>query len=95
MRADKRIRARLIALAQVYPDIISCALIVEQSHDHQLKGRIYRVSIAVTVADGEVIADHDHHNKHAHENLYAAIEDAFDALEHALESHAMGKSAVR
>jgi ribosome-associated translation inhibitor RaiA len=95
IQADRRIRARLKALEQFYPDIMSCALIAEQTHGHQLEGMIYRVAIAVTVAGGEIIADHDHHNKHAHEDFFVAIEDAFDALEKALKSHAMGKSAVR
>ena len=95
MQVDRRIRARLKALEQCYPDIMSCALTAEQSRSHQLQGIIYRVAIAVTGAGGEVIANHDHHNKHAHEDIFVAIEDAFDALENAFKSPAIGKSAVR
>jgi ribosome-associated translation inhibitor RaiA len=95
IRADRIIRDRLKALEQLYPNILSCTLTAEQSHSHQLTGMMYRVAIAVTLADGNVIADHDHHNKHAHEDFFAAAEDAFVALENALKSHPMDKTAVR
>jgi ribosome-associated translation inhibitor RaiA len=93
-RADKRIRARLKALEQTYPDIRSCALTTEQYHGHQLRGVFYRVAIAITLASGEVISDHEHHNIHAHENLFVALEDAFDALEIALEAHVVDAKAA-
>lgn len=86
VKADKRIRTRLKALEQLNPNIESCAVTAEQSHNHQLKGSFYRVAIAVTLADGNVIADHEFHHRHAHEDFGQALDDAFDALGRVLRS---------
>lgn len=85
LNADKRIRRRLGDITKNHPDIVACDVVGEETHGHQLLGKRYRIAIAVVLSDGAVVADHDHHNKHAPENFFAAVEGSFDALEQVLK----------
>jgi ribosome-associated translation inhibitor RaiA len=58
--------------------ITRCDVTVEVPTSHHRKGGQFHVRITLTVP-GEVIAvSHDPGDKAAHENVYAAIHDAFD-----------------
>ena len=86
--AEDRIRKRLEKLERLYPRIISCHVVAEESHRRHHKGKLYSVRINVAVPGGEIVANRDHHDKHGHEDFYVAMRDAFDALERQLTSHA-------
>ena len=94
LQAEKQIRKCLERLTQLCPGIVSCDVVAEKFHGHQLEGHRYRVAIAVVLSGGEIIADHEHHNKHAHEDFYIAVDQAFDALERVLEAHVKAQAAV-
>ena len=92
LQADKRIRVRLVALERLNANIKSCALTAEKSTDHQLRGAPHRIAIAVTLADGSVIADHEHDHKQADEDFFVAVDDAFDVLEDLLKTRLVTQS---
>ena len=94
LQAKKRIRRCLENMAEFCPDIVSCDVVAEKFHGHQLEGHRYRVAIAVVLADGEILADHDHHNEHESEDFFVAVEAAFDALARVLRRHANDKAGV-
>lgn len=94
MSAVRRIRAKLQFLERVYPEVTSCALVAELMRDHRLMRSIYRVSIAATTGEGKIIANYDRPGDYGHENLFAALADAFDALDRALQSHHADKVSV-
>jgi ribosome-associated translation inhibitor RaiA len=94
IKAESRIQQRLKSLERLHQGIQSCALIAEKFHDHQLRGTVYRVAIAAMLSGGETIADHDHHNQHSHEDLFVALDDAFDALERVLKTHSKDPAPV-
>ncbi len=87
LRADDRIRTRLEKLAKLYPDILSCEFLGEALHGRDLRGKRYRIAIAVGLSGGETVTDHGHAIDHAHEDFFVAVDDAFDALERVLRSH--------
>ena len=88
---DKRIRNRVGKLERLFPRIISCHVVAEESHQSHHKGTLYSVRVNVTIPGGEIVATRDHHDKHDHEDFYVAMRDAFDALERQLRSYAERK----
>lgn len=91
LSAEKRIRNRVDKLQRLFPRIISCHVVAEESHQSHHKGKLYSVHVNVVVPGGEIVASRDRHDKHDHEDFYVAMRDAFDALERQLRSHAERK----
>lgn len=86
---EARIREKAEKLEQYYDQIMSCRVVVEAPHGHHHQGRLYQVRIHLGVPGGELIVNHEHHHKdHAHEDVYVAIRDSFDAMKRQLEDHA-------
>jgi ribosomal subunit interface protein len=84
---ESRISAKVSKLERLCGRITSCRVVMESPHHHQHKGNTYRVSIDVTVPDGEIVVGRHNGLNHAHEDVYVAIRDAFDALERQLQDH--------
>jgi ribosome-associated translation inhibitor RaiA len=77
---EDRIRERLIWLMRVDDRITSARIRVEAPHRSRTKGKIYHVSIALMVPGRpEMVISHEPEVNHAHEDIYIAIRDAFDA----------------
>lgn len=85
---ESRIREKAAKLDLYYDQIMSCRVVVEAPHKHHQKGRLYRVQIDVTVPDEELVVSRDPGQDHAHEDVYVAIRDAFDAMRRQLEDYA-------
>ena len=85
--AEERIRKRVEKLERLYPRIISCHVVAEESHQRHHKGTLYSVRVNVVIPGGEIVANRDHHDKQDHEDFYVAMRDAFDALERQFRSH--------
>jgi ribosomal subunit interface protein len=86
---EANIREKAAKLDQFYDQIMSCRVMVEAPHGHHHQGRLYQVRIDMTVPEGELLVTHEHHHKdHAHEDVYVAIRDAFDAMKRQLEDYA-------
>jgi ribosomal subunit interface protein len=77
---DAKVRAKVDKLEQLFSNMTSCRVVIESPHHHQHKGNTYRVSIDVTVPHGEVVVGRNGGDNHAHEDVYVAIRDAFDAM---------------
>ncbi len=82
---EKRIHQRVQKLEKMAPDLMACRVMIEAPHRHHHQGRIYHVRVDVTVPGHEVVVSRDPGEHHAHEDLYVAIRDAFDAVERRLE----------
>lgn len=81
------IREKAQKLETYFNRITSCRVVVESPHRHQRKGRLYRVRIDLTVPGSEIVVGRDRHDRHAHEDVYMAIRDAFDAARRQLEDY--------
>lgn len=85
---EKRIREKIEKMSQRFSKIVSCHVVVECSHQSQAKGRMYQVHIDVIVPGKElVVSHHPGKNPFKHDKVYAAMNDAFDAIERQLERH--------
>ncbi len=82
------IREKADKLDHLFGRIMSCHVTVEAPHKHHNKGKLYQVHIDITVPNGEVVVSRDKHKNHAHEDVYVAIRDAFDAARRQLEGFA-------
>jgi ribosomal subunit interface protein len=67
--------------------IMSCHVFIEAPHKHQHKGELYQVRIDITVPDKEIVATHHSDRNHAHEDVFVAIRDAFNAAKRQLEDY--------
>jgi len=86
--AEAKIRERAGQLERIYPHIMSCRVAVEAHHKHHHQGNLYHVRIDLKVPDSEIVASRDPGEHHAHEDVYVAVRDAFDAVDRRLEDYA-------
>jgi ribosomal subunit interface protein len=85
---DAAIRERAARLDRFYGRIMGCQVTVEARHHRQHKGKLYNVRVHLTVPGAEISGTHSRPKDHAHEDVYVAIRDAFDAIARQLEEHA-------
>lgn len=83
---EARIEERAQKLERFHDQIMAVRVMVEAPHRHHHKGKIYHVSLDVTVPGKELVVNRDPGDKHSHEDAYVAIRDAFDAMERKLEA---------
>lgn len=92
---EEVVRERIGRLARFHDRITSCAVLVEAPHRHGHKGRIYRVQVDVTVPGLEIVTGREHEENRAHEDVYVAIRDSFNAAQRQLEDHVRKSSGYR
>ncbi len=85
---EAAVRQEAENLDKLYDRIMNCHVVVEAPHKHQHKGNIYHVRIDVTVPGKELVVDRDPKKHQAHEDVYLAISDAFDAMSRQLKEYA-------
>lgn len=85
---EARIRERADELDQYYDRVMSCRVVVESPHRRHHQGKLYHVRVDITVPGGEVVVRREPAERHAHEDVYVAIRDAFDAAERQLADYA-------
>ncbi|MDF9392150.1 MULTISPECIES: HPF/RaiA family ribosome-associated protein [Methylococcus] len=84
---ETRIREKADKLEQFCDHIISCRVAVEAEHHHQHQGNLYHVRIDLAVPNKHLVVSREHHDKQAHEDVYVALRDAFDAIKRQLEEY--------
>jgi len=82
---EAAIREKAAKLDQFYDHIMSCRVIIEAPHGHHHKGKLYHVSVDLTVPGEELVANRAPGEHHAHEDVYVAIRDAFNAARRKLQ----------
>lgn len=85
---EAKIRERSELLDRTYPHVMSCRVVVEAHHKHHHQGNLYHVRVDLKVPDSEIVAARDPGEHHAHEDVYVAVRDAFDAVRRQLEDYA-------
>jgi ribosomal subunit interface protein len=84
---EARIRERAEELERFFDRIISCRVVVECQHPRHRQGNLFRVRVDLQVPGREIVVGRDPEAHHAHEDLYVAIRDSFDAARRLLEDH--------
>jgi ribosomal subunit interface protein len=82
---EARIREKARKLEHYHDHIMACRVVVEPVGQHHHQGNIYQVRIDITVPGGEVVVNRESGLNHAHEDIYVAIRDAFNAARRQLE----------
>ncbi|MBL0928060.1 MAG: ribosome-associated translation inhibitor RaiA [Phycisphaerales bacterium] len=75
-------------LERFFDRITSCRVTVARPQHHRHKGELYSVRVDLTVPGEEIVVSREHRFDHAHEDVYVALRDAFDAARRRLEDHA-------
>lgn len=81
------VRERTQALENIYDGIVSCHVVIEQRHQRHQQGNLFQVSVDIKVPNDELVANRSPGDHHAHEDVYVAIRDTFDAVERQLEHY--------
>ncbi len=85
---EAAVRERATKLDKFYEQVMACRVTINAPHKHHHKGNLYHVRIDLTVPNGELVVSRNAHDNHAHEDVYVAIRDAFDAIRRRVEEHA-------
>ena len=81
----ERISERMQRLDRFPGKVTSCRVVVESPHQHKRQGQLFAIRIQAHYPGGELEVTSEGPNNHAHEDVYVAIRDAFNALERRLE----------
>lgn len=81
------VRDKAAKLDEFFDHIMSCRVVIEAEHRHHHKGNLYHVLIDIRVPGDEIVASRNPDRHHAHEDVYVAVRDAFDAAYRQLEDH--------
>jgi ribosomal subunit interface protein len=84
---EAAVRERAATLGRYSGDIMSCRVLVELHHRHHHQGNLYHVRVDLKVPEAELVASREPGGHHAHEDVYVAIRDAFDAVRRQLEDY--------
>ncbi len=85
---EAKVRERAAQLERVYDQVMSCRVAIEAEHRHQHKGYLYHVRVDVKVPEAEIVASRAPAGHQAHEDVFVAVRDAFDAARRQLEDYA-------
>ena len=84
---EAKIRERAKKLERFAEQIISCRVTVEAPHKHRRKGKTYAVKVDITLPGDELVVTRHPDQHKAHEDIYVAVRDAFDASRRQLEDY--------
>jgi ribosomal subunit interface protein len=82
---EAKIREKAEKLDRFHEHIMACRVVVEPIAQHHHQGKLYQVRLDITVPRGEIAVSRDSGLNHAHEDVYVAIRDAFNAARRQLE----------
>jgi ribosome-associated translation inhibitor RaiA len=85
---EKDIREKVAGLDRFSDRIHSCRVVVEASDHSHHKGNLYDVHITLGVPGRDVVVTRAGRKNTAHEDVYVAVRDAFQAAIRQLEDHA-------
>ena len=89
------VQKRINKLERYCDQIMSGRVVLDAPHNNHYKGKVYSVGIEIHTSLKEIIVNQGKQNNHAHEDLYIAIRDAFNAAERQLKSIAKKHRADR
>ena len=83
---EEAVHKRLEKLERFSDEIHSLRVVLDSPHKNHHKGKVYRVAIDAVMPSHDVVVTNEQHNNHAHEDIYVALRDAFDALERRIKA---------
>ena len=89
---EAKVREKVEKLEQAYDRITSCRVRIEAMNRQHTKGNLYQVNIEIGVPGKQVTVGRNAGKNHAHEDVYVALRDAFNAARRRLADHSRRKS---
>lgn len=83
---EAKIRERARELEQFFDRIVSCRVVVE-APNRRRHGGLFHIRVDLKVPGKEIVVKRDPPEHHAHEDVYVAVRDCFDAVRRQLEDH--------
>jgi len=83
---EAKIRERARELEQFFDRIVSCRVVIE-APDRRRHGDLFHIRVDLKVPGKEIVVKRDPPEHHAHEDIYVAVRDCFDAVRRQLEDH--------
>lgn len=80
------VEERAERLQRFAPTIQRCRVVIDSPHQHQTHGRHYRVFIDLVLPGREIVYGRDATDTETNEDVYAAVQQAFDAVKRQLTS---------
>ena len=80
------VNKRISKLQRFCDRILAGRVVLDSPHNNHHKGKVYSVGLEIRTPSKEVRVNQEQHDKHAHEDLYVAIRDAFNAAERQLKA---------
>jgi ribosomal subunit interface protein len=87
------IREKAQKLEEYSGEIVACKVMVETPHHKHSHGNLQHVRIELVVPGKEIVVARDPREQHAHEDVYVAIRDAFNAIEEQLRTYTQKRHA--
>lgn len=84
---EDKARKHAKKLEQYFDHIMGCRVVIESHHRHHNKGKLYHVRIDLTVPNAELVVSREPSEHHAHEDVYVAVRDAFNAIKRQLQDY--------
>ena len=83
---EQRVREHMDKIEQFHGHIVSGRVVLLKPHQRRHKGNIYSVHIHLVLpGGGDVFVNHDPGDRNAHEDIYVAMRDSFDAARRQLQ----------
>ena len=82
---EARIREKVAMLERLAPRLTGCRVVVEKVQRRHRRGDHYRVAIDLAMPSQELAVTHTGPEDQAHEDVYVALRDAFDAAARRLQ----------
>jgi ribosome-associated translation inhibitor RaiA len=82
---EQRIRQKVAGLQRFSDRIHGCHVTVEAPHRHGHSGKLYKVGLTIQMPGQELVVRRAGPQDHAHEDIYVALRDAFDAATRQIE----------
>jgi len=80
------VNKRISKLQRFCDRILAGRVVLDSPHNNHHKGKVYSVGLEIHIPSKEVRVNQEQHDNHAHEDLYVAIRDAFNAAERQLKA---------
>lgn len=92
---EEVVRERIARLGRFCDRITSCVVVIEAPHRHGHQGRLYHVQVDISLPGAVVVSGKAKQGDHAHEDIYVALRDSFDAAQRQIEDIARKRSGYR
>jgi ribosomal subunit interface protein len=86
---EERIREKVARLKQFNDRIISCRVTVDEPHRKRQVGKVFHIKIELSIPGRhDIVVNREPEENHAHEDIYVALRDAFDAAKRRMQDTA-------